>query len=63
MSDVEIKGESKVRAELITLPKWEYKTEFAIYAKMKEVVEKTIEVTEKQLVFYRRKIQKLTYGS
>jgi hypothetical protein len=41
---------------------WEYKTEFAITGRMKELVHKTIEATEAELAMLRRKLDRLTYG-
>jgi len=42
---------------------WEYKTEFGIAAKMREVIEVTVKVAETEIERYKRKIEKLTYGS
>jgi len=43
-------------------PNWEYKTDFAINTKMREVVTKTIEASELELAGLLRKLDKLTYG-
>lgn len=42
---------------------WEYKTRFGINDKISEVVQQTIKVAEAEIEGYRRKIEKLTYGS
>lgn len=42
---------------------WEYKTEFGINARMREVIEATIKVAEAEVEAYKRKIERLTYGS
>ena len=42
---------------------WEYKTEFGINTKMREVIQATIKVCEAEIKTYRRKIEKLTYGT
>ncbi len=44
-------------------PNWEYKTDFAINTKMREVVAKSIEASELELAGLLRKLDKLTYGS
>jgi hypothetical protein len=41
---------------------WEFKTEFAITGRMKELVHKTVEATEAELTMLRRKLERLTYG-
>ena len=41
---------------------WEYRDHFKIHGQMKQVIELTIEATEKQLSSLRRKLDKLTYG-
>lgn len=43
--------------------KWEYKTQFGISEKMKDVIELTIKVAEAEVAAYQRKLEKLTYGS
>lgn len=50
-------------AEAPKRPEWQYKTDFAVTGKMKEIVNKTIEASEKELVLLRRKLERLTYGS
>jgi len=50
-------------AEAPKPPEWEYKTDFNITIQMKEIVGKTIEVSEKELENLRRKLERLTYGS
>lgn len=42
---------------------WEYKTEFGINTKMREVIQATLKVAEASIESYRKKIEKLTYGS
>jgi hypothetical protein len=44
-------------------PAWEYKTEFGIHTKMKEVIHRTIDVTSEHIEDLKRKLDKLTYGS
>lgn len=44
-------------------PQWEYRRRFRIHDQMEEVVRRTIEATESELVVLRRKLDKLTYGS
>ena len=42
---------------------WEYKEEFGINTRMREILEETKKVCEAQIEQYRRKLEKLTYGS
>lgn len=42
---------------------WEYKTEFGINARMREIIDTTIKVAEAEIATYKRKIERLTYGS
>jgi hypothetical protein len=42
---------------------WQFKNEFGIHTKLKEVVRGTIEVSNAELDLLRRKLDKLTYGS
>ena len=44
-------------------PKWEYRNEFKITGRMRDVVGLTIKATEAELAVLRRKLNKLTYGS
>lgn len=44
-------------------PAWEYKTEFGLHTKMKDVIHKTIEVTAVHVDDLKRKLDKLTYGA
>lgn len=44
-------------------PEWEYKTEFGINSRMREVIDLTLKVAEAEIETYRKKIDKLTYGS
>jgi sugar-specific transcriptional regulator TrmB len=44
-------------------PKWEYRQNFGINNKMKEVIEKTVEATEAELSHLRKKLEKLQYGA
>lgn len=44
-------------------PEWQYKKEFEINKRMKEVVKLTISATQAELDGLRRKLDKLTYGS
>jgi len=44
-------------------PRWEYRKELKIQGKMREIVQMTIEASQKEVALLRRKIQKLTYGS
>jgi hypothetical protein len=53
----------KEEAPKETPPNWEYKTDFAINTKMREVVAKSIEASELELAGLLRKLDKLTYGS
>lgn len=43
-------------------PQWEYREEFKIHARMKEVVRLTISAAEAELAAARRKLEKLSYG-
>ena len=43
--------------------KWEYRKNFGINERMKDVIGKTIDATESELVVLRRKLDKLQYGS
>lgn len=43
--------------------KWEYRTEFKITGRMREVIELTIKAVEAEKDVLRRKLEKLTYGS
>lgn len=42
---------------------WEYKEEFEVNRRMKEVIGLTIEATQAELKVLRRKLNKMTYGS
>ncbi len=42
--------------------KWEYRSEFKIHTRMKEMIGLTIEASEQELSVLRRKLEKLTYG-
>ena len=42
---------------------WEFKKEFEINRRMKEVIGLTIKATESELKVLRRKLDKMTYGS
>jgi len=44
-------------------PKWEYRTELKINARMRELVALTKLVTEGEIDRLRRKVEKLKYGS
>jgi hypothetical protein len=44
-------------------PEWEYKEEFGIVSKLREVVKATQIASEKELADLRRKLERLTYGS
>lgn len=44
-------------------PRWEYKTELGINARMRELAELTKVVTEGEVDRLRRKLEKLRYGS
>lgn len=44
-------------------PTWEYKTEFGIHTKLKDVVSKTIDVTATEIEVLKKKLDRLTYGS
>lgn len=44
-------------------PDWRFVKDFAINGRMKEIVGKTIEASEKELEVLRRKLERLTYGS
>jgi hypothetical protein len=46
-----------------TPPAWEYKEEFGIVSKLREVVKATQVASEKELADLRRKLERLTYGS
>jgi hypothetical protein len=43
-------------------PKWEYKTDFAITDKMRDVIKQTIKVSEMESEMLRKKLDRLTYG-
>lgn len=44
-------------------PQWQYKEDFAINAKLKEVIERTAEATTAEIDNLKRKLEKLTYGA
>jgi len=44
-------------------PRWEYKTEFGIHSKMRDVIGKTIDVTVSEIDKLKLKLDKLTYGA
>lgn len=44
-------------------PSWEYKTEFGVNQKLKDVVTKAIDVTSTEIDRLKRQLDKLTYGS
>lgn len=50
-------GEAKAQ------PNWEYRERLAIHDNMDKVVRLTIEATRAQIDLYKRKLDKLTYGS
>lgn len=43
-------------------PQWERRTSFKINDRMKDIVEKTIDVSRAEVVRLRRKLEKLQYG-
>jgi hypothetical protein len=43
-------------------PNWEYKKDFAINDRMRGIIHKTIEASNAQIDYYRRKLDRLTYG-
>jgi hypothetical protein len=65
MSEKTPEETTDVQDEVPPKPKahWEYKSEFGIHARMREVIEMTIKVTTIEIDGYRRKIERLTYGS
>lgn len=44
-------------------PSWEYRDEFKINQRMKEMVHLAVEATESELAALRRKLDRLTYGA
>lgn len=62
MSDEEKTGQSPPEPEKPKV-EWSYKTEFGINGRMREIVNMTIKTAEAEIERYRRKIEKLTYGS
>ena len=44
-------------------PAWEFKKEFAINARMREIALATKAVAETEVSLLRRKLERLTYGS
>jgi len=52
----------EAKAEGPKPPEWEYKKDFKINEKMRDIVQKTITVSEAQIEFYRKKLDRLTYG-
>jgi hypothetical protein len=42
---------------------WEYKTQFSINERMREVIQATIKVAQADIESYRKKLRKLTYGA
>jgi hypothetical protein len=42
---------------------WEQRSEFRIHSHMQEIVKATVTVAEAQINLYKRKIEKLQYGS
>jgi len=41
---------------------WEYKTNFKINDQMKDIIQKTIKVSEMEVDMLRKKLDRLTYG-
>jgi hypothetical protein len=60
--DATLGGESTFGSDFDLAPKWEYKTQFGINDKMKEVIEATIKVCNQEIARNKRKIDKLVYG-
>jgi len=60
MSEEEKESEEEIPPEP---PQWEYKKEFEINKRMKDIVKLSISATEAELAMLRRKLDKLTYGS
>ena len=58
----ETKVEESAKAEEPKPPQWEYKTEFAINNRMKDLIHKTIQVSETEVDMLRKKLERLTYG-
>jgi len=44
-------------------PQWEYKTEFGINTKLRDIVHKAIDASSAEIVSLKRKLDRLTYGS
>jgi hypothetical protein len=44
-------------------PQWEYRTNFKVNDRMKDIVNLSIEVSKAEIKRLRKKIDKLTYGS
>lgn len=44
-------------------PSWQYKTEFGINTRLREVIKMTIEASTLEVEALKRKLDKLTYGS
>jgi len=54
--------ENEDKPEEPKAPEWQYKNDFAINSRMKEILQLTIQATEAELAQLRRKLNKLTYG-
>ena len=55
--------EAEAQAQANPQPEWEYRKNFKIVDKMKNIVNLTIDVTRAEQARLRRQIEKLTYGS
>lgn len=62
MAEETSKPEESAGAQEPPKANWEFKTEFAINTKMKELIHKTIEVSEMESEMLRKKLERLTYG-
>jgi hypothetical protein len=58
--------EDEVQAALVPVKpqaRWEHKTEFGVNTQMRSIIDLSIKVAEAEIDSYRRKLDKLTYGS
>lgn len=59
----ELEGPPEPEPEKPKPPEWEYKTEFGINSRMRDLIDKSKEFAELELSNLRRKLDRLTYGS
>lgn len=60
--EAEVVGAANPSEEEPKRAEWQFKTEFGINTRMREIVHKAIEFSELELANLRRKLDRMTYG-